>query len=124
MSILLAAFAALGADVTPDAVNWANISGTDVASNANQTISGISSSISIGLTITGNDDLEIIAYRINSGSYVTYSAPFNVSNGDTLNFQVSTVISAAAGSVTVTNESAGGVTLDSFTYSVASTFTP
>jgi hypothetical protein len=124
MSILLAAFAALGADVTPDAVDWADISGTDIASNSNQTISGIFSSISIGLTITGNDDLEIIEYRINSGSYVTYSAPFNVSNGDTLNFQVSTVLSSAAGSVTVTNQSAGGATLDSFAYNVASSFNP
>jgi hypothetical protein len=121
VSILLAAFAAMGGDVTPDAVNWADISGTDFAANANQTISGISGSITISLSISGADDFETISYRINSGSYVGYTVPFSVSNGQTLNFAVAVLPSTTAGgTVTVRNDSSGSATLDTFTYSVGS----
>lgn len=108
-------------DVTPNAVNWGNVSGTDFAANANQTISGITSSITISLSISGNDDSETISYRIDSGSYVGYTIPFSVSNGQTLNFGVAVLpLTTAGGTVTVRNDSAGSVTLDTFTYSVGS----
>lgn len=123
MSLIAAMVASLSArDVTPDAVNWANVSGASPQANANQTISGITSSISISLSLSGTSGEAIfLDYRINSGSYVTYSTPFSVSNGDTLNFRVSTISGGAgAGTVTVTNDSSGSATLDTFTYNMSS----
>lgn len=118
MSILLAAFAALGGnDVIPDAVNWADVSGVSPQANANQTISGITSSITI--SILNTDVNAVVNYRINSGSYVAYAAPFSVSNGQTLNFQIEALPSTTpAGTVTVRNDSNGSATLDTFTYSL------
>lgn len=124
MSMLLAAWAAMAgaaSDVTPDAVNWANVSGVQPQANANQTINGITSSITISLSYVG--DFPVIEYRINSGSYVSYAAPFSVSNGQTLNFRISVLplSGPAAGTITVTNDSDSGATLDTFTYSVTET---
>lgn len=118
MSILRAAWAAMApsaaVDVTPDAVNWADISGSGFAANANQTISGIGTSISIGASLSGSG---ILSYSLNGGSFTAYSTPISVSNSNTLRWQVDS-ISAVSGTVTVTNQSAGGATLDTFTYNI------
>jgi hypothetical protein len=104
-------------DVTPNAVNWANVSGVSPQANANQTIDGITSSISISLT--GMDVNTLAYYRINSGSYVLYTAPFSVSNGQTLNFQMQALpATSPSGTITVRNDSSGSATLDTFTYSL------
>lgn len=123
MTILRAFVNAMnGVDVIPDAVNWANVSGASPQANANQSITGITSTISISLALSGTSGEAIfLKYRINSGTYVTYSTPFSVSVGDTLNFQVSTIAGGAgAGTVTVTNDSSGSATLDTFTYNMSS----
>lgn len=119
MSILMAAFAALGAgaDVTPNAVDWANVSGASPQANANQTISGIDVSITISLSDSGG--FSGFEYRLDSGSYVTYSVPFSVNDGQTLNFRVPGLIPGTnAGTITVVNDSDASTTLDTFTYSV------
>jgi hypothetical protein len=120
MSILLAAFGAMGApaDVTPNAVNWADISSaTSPAANANQTIDGCSTSITISITNSGSG---IVEYRLDSGSYVTYTVPFSVDalTGQTLNWQVSAVAGQVTGTITVINDSDSSTTLDTFTYDV------
>jgi len=115
------AAAAGPSDVTPDSVNWGNIS--DViggqAANSNQTISGIDTTISLKYSRSG--DSITLKYRKNSGSYVTLSpgSTFTVSNGDTVNWQgTTTSTSLRSGTITVINESDGDTTLDTFTYSL------
>ena len=108
-------------DVTPDSVNWGNLSdligGQD--SNSNQTISGIDTTISLKYSLSG--DSITLKYRKNSGSYVTLSpgSTFTVSNGDTVNFQGETTnTSTRSGTITVINASDSDATLDTFTYSL------
>lgn len=120
MSILALAAAGIagGGDVTPNAVNWANISSaTSPAANANQTVDGCSRSITISAANSGSGFLE---YRLDSGSYVTYSAPFSVNAlaGQTLNWRVSAFAGTVTGTITVTNDSDSSTTLDTFTYDV------
>lgn len=102
-----------GFDVTPNAVNWADISGATPQSNANQTISGIDATISISLGKTGSG---ILTYDLNGAGFTAYSGAFNVTNGQTLRFQLSGA--GTSGTVTVTNDSDGSTTLDTFTYSL------
>jgi hypothetical protein len=120
VSILLAFLATLGnQDVTPNAVNWANVSGASPQANANQTVDGCSRSITISASASGGNTS--LYYRIASGSYVFYSAPFSINAlaGQALNWRVNCVVpGSAAGTVTVTNDSDGSATLDTFTYSV------
>lgn len=118
MSILAAYMATLGGDVTPNAVNWANISSaSSPAANANQTVNGCSRSITISAANSGSGFLE---YRLDSGSYVTYSAPFSVNAlaGQTLNWRISAFAGTVTGTITVTNDSDSSTTLDTFTYDV------
>lgn len=124
MSILLAAFAGMSAapDVTPNAVNWANITGATSGSNANQTLSGTSVSITVSVSKSPAIDVGIIEYSLAGGAFTTYSAPFVVDSvtGQTLRFQVSTDPGIpASATVTVTNNTDGSVTLDTFTYSLS-----
>lgn len=108
-------------DVTPNSVNWGNLSdligGQDA--NSNQTISGIDTTISLKYSRSG--DSITLKYRKNSGSYITLSpgSTFTVSNGDTVNFQGETTnTSTRSGTITVINASDGDTTLDTFTYSL------
>ncbi len=110
-----------GADVTPDAVNWANVSVTSsspaAASNAAQTISGISTAITITVTYTGAG---VIKYSQNGGALTTIASGGTLvaSSGDTLYFNASRTGGAGtdSGTVTVTNTT-GSATLDTFDYS-------
>ena len=111
-------YGATAADLIPDTVNWADISGATEGDNANQTISGISPSITIGTTITGG--AFTLQYSIAGGGFTTYSAPFAVSNGQTVRWKVTTFFETpVSGTVTVKNDSDGGTTLDTFTYTLS-----
>ena len=120
MSILLAFISTMGdQDVTPNAVNWANISSaSSPAANANQTVNGCSRSITISAANSGSG---ILSYRLDSGSSTPYSAPFSVdaAGGQTLNWQVAATLgNTVTGTITVTNDSDSSTTLDTFTYDV------
>ena len=117
----LIAFAATGiggggaaADVTPNAVNWANASGGDPQSNANQTVNGCSGSIVLSTTNSGAGTL---SYSLDGAGFVSYSGPFSVDalTGQTLRWQLA---GATAGTITVKNDSDSGTTLDTFTYAL------
>lgn len=122
-------------DVVPDAVNWTDISGS-VAGNGiprqgnSQTITGINTPITLRATITGfssgGTGIRQLQVDVN-GSVSTVAAAanatldFNVSNGQAVIFggtQNTTTSSSWGGLITVTNQSNGGVTLDSFNLSV------
>ena len=125
MSLLAAVFASMSgttaADVTPNAVNWGNITGVLSGTNANQTLNGTSASITISVTKSPIFDVGIIEYDLNGAGFVEYTAPFVVDSvtGQTLRFQVSTDLGAAAATVTVKNDTDGGATLDTFTYNLS-----
>ena len=109
-------YAAGGTDVTPSAVNWANIGPTSSpGSNANQTISGIDTTISISASLSGPGNL---FYDLSGAGFVAYTAPFGVTNGQTLRWQVTSDLGNVTGTATITNDSDGSATLDTFAYDV------
>ncbi|MEH6743912.1 hypothetical protein [Hyphomonas sp.] len=107
------------ADLTPNAVDWANISsGSSPAANANQTINGCNQPITISAVNSGTS---LLSYSLDSGSYTSYTGPFSVDavTGQTLNWQIAAAgVGEETGGITVINDSDSGVTLDTFTYSV------
>lgn len=104
-----------GGGVTPDAVNWPDVSGTTVGSTGYQTITGITSPISLKITWTGAGTL---IYLINgSVSAITNGGSLTVNNSDTLAFNVSSGTNVT-GTVTVTNSSDSNTVLDTFTYDI------
>lgn len=121
MSILLSLLAALGnSDTTPNAVNWGNIGPVATSgTNANQTITGCDRSITLSASGVGVG--VTLQYSLAGGAFATYSAPFSVdaAAGQTLRWQVAAILPGTqTGTITVTNDSDGGATLDTFTYSV------
>lgn len=118
-----------GADVTPTAVNWANISEatSGSGSNATQTIAAIDTAITLRAewTVSGSTPT-VYVYR--NGALLTSSSTspidFSVSVGQTVSFVITVPASgSASGTVTVKNQSDGAATLDTFTYSVTSVVT-
>ena len=106
-------------DVTPDAVNWNNLStGGSNATTNTQTISGINQSITLRATFTENRDNYTLQAIVNGsliGSPVNSpdNFTFTVANGDTVAFRASggeTRNSVA----TITNTSDGDAVLDTF----------
>lgn len=119
MRDLLAAEATSPADVTPAAVNWANIGpGTSPQNNANQTISGIDATINLEINA---DSAGLLKYSKNGGAFtiIANGGQVSVSNGDTVRWEVSAAApGTVSGTITITNESDGSAVLDTFTYSV------
>lgn len=115
LSDLAGAVATAPPDTTPNSVNWANVSGATSASNANQTISGIATTISLTWNQGGLETL----YSKNGGSFVAGTG-VTVSNGDTLRFKVETEFEVSdSGTITVRNASDGNTVLDTFTYNLS-----
>lgn len=117
---MLAVIAAMGfGDKTPDAVNWANIGpGNEPQNNANQTLQNFDGSINLEMNRTGSG---LVYYSLNGGSFtlIADGGQVSVSDGDTLRWQVAnTAPGTVTGTVTITNESDGSTTLDTFTYDV------
>ncbi len=121
MSLML--FALAGSlrtpDKTPDAVNWANIGpGNEPQNNANQTLQNFDGSINLEMNRTGSG---LVYYSLNGGSFtfIADGAQVSVSDGDTLRWQVANAApGTVTGTVTITNESDGSTSLDTFTYNV------
>lgn len=118
-----------GSDVTPTAVNWANISEstTGTGSNATQTIAAIDAPITLRASWTSSGSTPTL-YVYRNGALLASSSTspidFTVSVGQTVNFAVSVPSSgSASGTVTVTNQSDAAATLDTFTYAVTSVVT-
>lgn len=106
-------------DVTPDAVNWNNLStGSSTATTNTQTISGINTTITLRATFTENRDNYTLQAIIN-GSLVgsPVNSPgnftFTVANGDTVAFRASGGETRNS-TATITNTSDGNAVLDTF----------
>ena len=101
------------ADVTPDAVDWPNI--TDVGpsvTTATRTITGINTTITLQLDRTSTSGP--VAYSLNGGSFVNFTSgtTISVSNNDTLAFRSTRVLSVQRVTITVKNNSDNSKILD------------
>jgi hypothetical protein len=110
--------AALGASgvVAPSAPAWSDIYGEDYASTNSQTISGITSPISITLAKTGGGALSFVL----NGAFMNYTGAFTVVAGDIMAFGIAVGLTAKSGTITVTNVSNGSATLATINYVVTS----
>jgi hypothetical protein len=140
----IAGWAGGGGDVTPDAVNWANIAyyeGGDDGPAGIQQIKNISTSITLKVSWTGSPVK--MYYRINStaptwtnggifqhggadnSAFVTSTrltnsagSTFTVSNNEYVSFICYIDGGYGTGTVTVKNQSDGDIVLDTFTWTV------
>lgn len=122
--ILAGAFATgATADVTPDAIGWADITATSggsstTATTTTETFSGIDTVITLEVTWTGTANIK---YSKNSGAWTAIpTGGIGISNGDTLAFQAIRTggIGTSTGTVTVKNlTESPDTTLDTFNYS-------
>lgn len=113
--------------VTPDPVDWVDQTGTSGTLTSNtQTITGITSDITIKLIIVANDtgDPNNLQYSKNGGLYTTYSTPFTMSNNDTLQLRGINIIGAPGTGlfIDVVNETDSDTSLDiwsaTYTYDI------
>jgi hypothetical protein len=115
-----------GSDVTPDAINFNNIVAFASFGTTNTvTISGIDAPITLRATWTASGT-PILGYWYVNGALVsigTSPRDVTVTNGATVYFRAyMTDEGASTGTVTVTNQSDGGATLDTFTFYIEYTF--
>lgn len=112
-----------GADVTPDPVDWGNVSGPTPLITTPETITGISTSVSFSFSIPSNTGLSFY-YRKNSVSWVFVSSgtgsnlgSVSVSNNDVLEFKADNETTPGAVlTVDITNQSDGSALIDSITF--------
>ena len=109
-------------DVTPDAIDWANISGADVANTTDETVTGIYNTIDLYYDIVNNGAAPIVYYRIDSGTWQFLNAgstnTFTVSNNQTVGWQVVASFGTVNSTITVKNASDAGATIDAFNVNV------
>lgn len=106
-----------GSDVTPDAINWTDATGANFGVTNKQTISGINAPISLQVNRTG---VALLYYIKNGASAVNVAngGVVVVVDGDTLAWSIGTNGTSVSGVVTVTNQSDGGATVDTFNYDI------
>jgi len=111
------------ADVTPNAVNWADVTEGNLATTTMQQFTGINQTITLSISWTESGG-GVFYYSknttntYNTGTQVSLtSSPtsLTISNGDYLGFRVNWVFGDSdVRNVTVTNTSDGNATLDTF----------
>ena len=112
-----------GGGVTPNAVNWANVSGAnfELATTAMLQITGITSTITLRVTYTGSGYLRQYSVKstasFGKGTAIASNGTFTVSNNEYLGFgSASTGLPyTQATTWTITNVSDGDAVLDTVT---------
>lgn len=98
-------------DVTPDAVDWTDFSGTSIS----QTLNNFGTAITLSLSAVNGTGTPTLEYRKNGGTWTAFTtgSPASVSFAytDTLEFRV-TGTSTHSATITVTNTSNGNAVLD------------
>ena len=121
-----------GGDVTPDAINWGNIlvvggAGSGFGANSDQTVTGIDSPIALSASWTSSSSSPALGRWVRNGAAVSdYAATpvaVNVISGYALSFEMKSKITEGVGNydtgtVTVTNQSDGAASLDTFTFAI------
>lgn len=114
--------AAFVPDVTPNAVNWANITGIGSGQNSNQTITGINTTITLSFNNSTSPSAIVSVYVNNSfvdSNVNGQTTNFTVNNNDVVYFSAAGNFGEApSGTVTVRNVSDGNVVLDTFTINI------
>lgn len=113
-----------GVDVTPNAINWADVNTEFTAITTMQQITGISQNITLTVSWTGQETGGGFYYNINSTNTYNSSSEIaltssptsiTISNGQYLGFRLVTVSVQRTRAVTVTNSSDGNAAIDTFT---------
>lgn len=108
-------YGAVNADVTPNSVDWDDITGTGgFATSDTKTISGIDTDITISVSYTPNTGSVFFVTYVNGSPQ---STPLTISNNDTIYFTAS-AFAGGSGSVTVTNNADANTILDTFTVEI------
>lgn len=104
-------------DVTPNSVNWSNITTASFPSGNNGpvTISGIGRPITIEVTFTAGLGLEYSTNNAGSFSSITSGTTLVINNGDNLAFRMSSGTPFTTYTVTIKNVTGDNTTLDTFT---------
>ena len=109
-----------GGDVTPAAVNWANVSGAQTTQTAMVQITGIDQTITLRVAYSGS--LSNVVYSVQSsasfgtGTSISNNGTFTVSNNQYVGFGAQINFSGTATqSFTITNVSDSDAVLDTFT---------
>jgi len=115
MSILLAAFAAMGRSLDAASLTgWSNIPLTHPTSSGTNEDRTITWSVGGARNISASyGGIGTLSYRIDSGSYTTYTTPFSLSSGQTLGWRYQNGLGDESETVTVTDD-ARGAALDAF----------
>ena len=109
-----------GGDVTPNAVNWANVVGNEVCQSSMLQITGINTTITLRLTYTGlgYDRRYSVQSTANfgTGTAIASNGTFTISNGQYLGFQNQVQYDDVNNvtSYTLTNVSDGNAVIDTF----------
>ena len=102
-----------GGVVIPNPLEWTDAYGDIIASTNLQTVSGITTPISVAASISGGGTLHLAQ----NGTGRVYSGPFLVNPSDTLVWSIVNVTTVSvSGTITITNSSDGGAVLDAPTY--------
>jgi len=117
MSILLAAFGAMG-EPALDAVSltpWSDIAisgGTIFGTNEDRTLTwSVGGARNISFAYDGSGTFQ---YRINSGSWVSYSSAFSLSSGQTLGWRYARDPGGDSGTATVVDDARSFATINTF----------
>ncbi len=130
MSILAAMIGGMaeagGQDNTPDAIDWANISGTFFADTTAETVTGIYDTIDIWWdydTGTGSGTPASVLVNINNTTFQTISAgsvnAVTVSNNQTVQWRVTSGQTGWTRTIRIYNASDNNAEIDSFTATLA-----
>jgi hypothetical protein len=109
------------ADVTPNAVNWANTNGGNPTQTAMLQITGITSTITLRVAYSkpynaGNDQEYSVqsTASFGTGTFIANNGTFTISNNQYLGFSSNSLLNFATTTFTITNVSDGNAEIDTF----------
>lgn len=110
-----------GGDVTPGALNFGSLTGSGTGYSGTDTITSITTSITLSFVTTADSGTLVLQYSKNGGA-PQYATPVSVVSGDTLYFIGSNPSSgfgtAATGTIDVVNDTDSSTVLTTFSFNV------
>ena len=120
--VALAKNGVAAADVTPAAVNWANVTGEYSVTTSMLQITGIDTSITLKVSFTGTQQNQKYSVQssasFGTGTAIANDGTFTVSNNQYVGFRADcggACLSTQVSTWTITNVSDGNAVLDTFT---------
>jgi hypothetical protein len=110
-----------GGGVTPNAVNWANVTGGQPTQTAMLQITGITSTITLRVAYSkdsnaGNDQQYSVqsSASFGTGTFIANNGTFTISNNQYLGFSSDSLLFFGTTTFTITNVSDGDAVIDTF----------